>query len=103
MPSDITLASVPFVGKLIRIATDTAGYWSMILVPIIYFDLGYITDKNLILSLGSTYLWGLSPSITVPFSDKCSLETRTVVFLDRIFLDRGYHNFLFTFGFNYKF
>lgn len=33
--SDITLSSIPIIGKFIRIATNTVGYWSMILVPII--------------------------------------------------------------------
>ena len=101
--ADITLASIPFIGKFIRIATDQAGYWSMLLVPIIYFDVGYITKNNVIFALGSAYLWGLSPSMTVPLSDKLSLEMRSTVFLDRILIDKGYHNCLFSLGLNYKF
>ena len=101
--SDITLSSIPLIGKFIRIATDAAGYYSMLFVPIIYLDLGYITENNIIFSLGSTYLWGLSPSMTVPLTDQWSLEIRQVVFLDRILWNLGYHNLLFSIGLNYKF
>ena len=102
--SDITLGSIPFIGKHIKFATDVEGNWSQFIkFPLVYFDVGYITKNNVIFALGSAYLWGLSPSMTVPLSDKWSLEIRSLVFLDRMLFGLGYHDYISIIGLNYKF
>jgi hypothetical protein len=97
----ITLSSIPVVGKYIGFGS-APGYLSM-LMPILYFDIGYITTKGYIFSLGSVYIWGLSPAFAIPFDDHWSMEFRTTVFLDRLFFDQGYHNLLTGLAVNYKF
>lgn len=97
----VTLSTIPIVGKYIGLGS-APGYLSMLL-PILYFDIGYITKKGYIFSLGSVYVWGLSPAFLVPFDDHWSVEFRTTIFLDRIFFKQGYHNLLTGLAVNYKF
>jgi hypothetical protein len=99
--SKVTLSTIPVVGKYIGLGS-APGYLSMLL-PILYFDIGYITKKGYVFSLGSVYLWGLSPAMQIPFDDHWSLEVRTTVFLDRLIAKQGYHNFLSSLAVNYKF
>lgn len=99
--SKITLSSIPLVGKYISLGE--APGWVTMFIPILYFDIGYVTKKGYLFAIGSAYLWGLSPSLSIPLTDHLSMEFRSTIFLDRIFFKLGYHNLLFGLGLNYKF
>lgn len=72
-------------------------------IPMTYADIGYISNNNILYAVGVSYLWGFTPSITIPLSKRWMLETRTLIFLDKVFVNGGYHNFYLLIGFNYKF
>lgn len=101
----LTLSSVPIVGKFFKIAINDAPSWiEMLLVPITYFDIGYITDKNFSFSIGTVYLWGLNLTASMPISKKIDFEVRSVLFLDKLLgVSWGIHSFFINFGLNYKF
>ena len=71
-------------------------------LPVMYFDVGYVTEKNVVFSLGSFYFWGIAPSMAVPVTDNLSVKVRPVLMLDRPLLGRGVHNFLFNVGLSYR-
>lgn len=100
----LTLAGVPFIGKYFELALEGAPTWiEMLMVPMPYFDFGYITDTNISFSIGTFYLWGLSPTVAFPVSDKFSMEIRQVVFLDKLFSGgkTGIHAYMMSIGLNY--
>ncbi|MCP3658963.1 MAG: hypothetical protein GY830_01040 [Bacteroidetes bacterium] len=99
---DITLSFIPIIGQYMK-AGKLNPALTMFLIPMVYFDIGYITDQNISFSIGSVYLWGLSPTVRFPLFKKLSMEIRTTIFLDRVINGLGFHNLLFSFGLNYKF
>lgn len=102
--SPITLSSIPLIGQYLSLGHGS-GWLSMAIPPVVYFDLGYVTSNNIALALGSVYLWGISPSITIPLSEHLFWENRFVFFLDKFFKKGwfGFHNCFFTIGVGYKF
>lgn len=99
--AQVTLSSIPIIGQYIGLGS-APGYITMLL-PILYFDIGYTTEKGYLFTLGSVYLWGLSPAFAVPFDEHWSLEFRGTLFLDRIFFAQGYHSLLGSATLSYKF
>lgn len=101
----LTLAGIPFIGKFFSATLKGAPTWiEMLIVPMLYFDFGYITDTNISFSIGSVYLWGLSPTVSFPISDKFSMEIRQVIFLDKVFSEGkiGIHTYMMSLGVNYS-
>jgi hypothetical protein len=99
--SDITLSNIPLIGQYINFGE--APGWVSMLLPMLYFDIGYITKKGYLFTIGSVYLWGLSPAVAIPFDEHWSMEFRTTIFLDRLIAGIGYHTMMSGVGISYKF
>lgn len=101
----LTLAGIPYIGQFFTATLKGAPTWiEMLVVPMLYFDFGYITDTNISFSIGSVYLWGLSPTVSFPISDNFSMEMRQVLFLDKVFKGGavGIHAYMMSLGINYS-
>ena len=53
------------------------------------FQLGYIPSENWLVNLGVVYLWATSFSLRYKVKENMFIETRGVVWLDRVFDTRG--------------
>lgn len=81
--------------------------WKMILIPITHLHAGYIFDDESLLTLGSTYFWGVIGTYRKPYAPKKFWEVKVVRWLDEPWdgdlpFHQAIHRWFITAGFGFQ-
>lgn len=76
--------------------------------PLTYLQAGYVFNNNLLFTGGLVYFWGLMVTARFPISDHLFFETKSLLWLDRLFdtrgfFGKGFDNFSSSLGVGYHF
>lgn len=74
--------------------------------PITHVQFGYMPSEDWLVTLGLAYFWGATFSVRYKVKDFLFIDTRGIVWMDRVFdtngaFDEGFDNFQWTFGFGF--